>query len=137
MKEYILKGDPAEIEKIIRENRIRVSRGEVTFTPAEPGAGLEPCCEQTLVESLVNGLTVPDDLATRLVPFGIIVPNNPETDTTDAMDDKHIEVEDLQEVDLDADDKTPVINDAKDVPADDSKEAVAAKKTSKRSKKSE
>lgn len=53
------------------------------------------------------------------------------------MDNKHIEVEDMQEVNLDADDKTPVNDDTKDVSEDDAKEAAPAKKTSKRSKKSE
>lgn len=42
MKAYILKGDPAEVEKVIRENRIRVNRGVISFTSvgsdAEPGA---------------------------------------------------------------------------------------------------
>lgn len=58
-------------------------------------------------------------------------------ETPDAMDDKHIEVEDLQEVDLDADDKILSGDDSKDVPADDAKKTKPAKKTSKRSKKSE
>lgn len=58
-------------------------------------------------------------------------------ETPDAMDDKHIEVEDLQEVDLDADDKNLSGDDSKDVPANDAKEAAPAKKKSKRSKKSE
>lgn len=36
MKGYILKGDPVEVEKVIRENRIRISRGVISITPAEP-----------------------------------------------------------------------------------------------------
>lgn len=186
MKEYILKGDPAEIEKIIRENRIRVSRGGVTFTPVAPEEVLEPCCIETLKESHAimeadcrrmtvaqgemagiirelitinteNGHSISDELATRLEPFGIIVPKTEETvpnteenpekeadsvpkepeNDNPAMDEKHVELDDFVEVDLDSDDKTPVINDSKDVPADDSKETPTAKKTSKRSKKSE
>lgn len=31
--DYILSGDPAEIEKVIRENRIRCQRGLLQFTP--------------------------------------------------------------------------------------------------------
>lgn len=58
-------------------------------------------------------------------------------ETPDTMDNKHIEVEDLQEVDLDADDKNLSGDDSKDVPANDAKEAAPAKKKSKRSKKSE
>lgn len=31
--DYILSGDPKEINKILRENQIRVQRGWVSFTP--------------------------------------------------------------------------------------------------------
>lgn len=41
MKEYILTGDPAEVEKVIRENRIRISRGVISITPAEPESSEE------------------------------------------------------------------------------------------------
>ena len=33
---YILSGDPREVEKVIRENRIRVDRGVIEFTPYQP-----------------------------------------------------------------------------------------------------
>ena len=39
--EYILKGDPAEVEKVIRENRIRVQRGVIQFIPVAPAGGSE------------------------------------------------------------------------------------------------
>ena len=58
-------------------------------------------------------------------------------ETPDAMDNKYIDNNDLQEVDLDADDKILIEDDSKDVPANDAKEAAPAKKKSKRSKKSE
>lgn len=32
--DYILSGEPSEVEKVIRENRIRVERGVIKFTPA-------------------------------------------------------------------------------------------------------
>lgn len=32
---YILKGNPQEVEKVIRENRIRIQRGVISFTPLE------------------------------------------------------------------------------------------------------
>ena len=53
------------------------------------------------------------------------------------MDNKYVDPDEFQEVDLDADDKTLIEDDSKDVPADDTKKAASAKKTSKRSKKSE
>lgn len=191
MSEYILKGDPKEVDKILRENRIRISRGVISITPAEPDAALDEDSVKTLVEShtamgeerqrlivdnlepadlaglvvsiaVEGGQTIPEDIAGRLAKFGIIVPKISETAENtaeigenltesvpnsaetanmeaepDAMDNKHIEVDDMQEVNLDADDKTPVSNDTKDVSEDDAKEATPAKKTSKRSKKSE
>lgn len=191
MSAYILKGDQKEVDKVIRENRIRVSRGVISITPAEPDTVLDEDSVKTLIEShkalheerqhliaghnrlaeltgmvvslaVEGGQTIPDNLTASLSDFGIIVPkigktaentaeigenltksvpNTPENANIDsepaAMDNKHIEVEDMQEVDLDADDKTPVSNDTKDVSEDDAKEAAPAKKTSKRSKKSE
>ena len=191
MSAYILKGDQKELDKVIRENRIRVSRGVISITPAEPETALDEDSVKTLIEShnalheerqrliaernrlaeltgMVVSLAVegcqaiPDDLSASLAEFGIIVPkiaetventaeisenltesvpNSAETANMeaepDAMDNKHIEVDDMLEVNLDADDKTPVSNDTKDVSEDDAKEAAPAKKISKRSKKSE
>lgn len=191
MPAYILKGESKEVDKILRENRIRISRGVISITPAEPDAALDEDSVKTLVEShtamgeerqrlivdnleladlaglvvsiaVEGGQTIPEDIAGRLAKFGIIVPKISETAENtaeigenltesvpnsaetanmeaepDAMDNKHIEVDDMQEVNLDADDKTPVSNDTKDVSEDDAKEATPAKKTSKRSKKSE
>lgn len=123
--DYILKGDPKEVAKVIRENRIRVQRGVISFTPIEP---------ETVIEE-VKEVETPDTLEDT--------PTNEETDTNkdsepaEPMDDKNIEVDDVKEVDLDADDKTPGTDDTKDVQADDAKEATPAKKTTKRSKKSE
>lgn len=34
---YLLQGDPREIEKVIRENRIRVQRGLIKFSPVVSG----------------------------------------------------------------------------------------------------
>ncbi len=192
MSAYILKGDPKELDKVIRENRIRVSRGVISITPAEPDTALDEDSVKTLIEghrvlgeerqrliaghnrlaeltgmvvslAVEGGQTIPDDLSASLAEFGIIVPKieetaentaeisenlpesvpnlgeseNIENENPDAMDHKNVEVDDMIEADLDADDKTPVINDTKDVPAADSKETETAKKTTRRSKKSE
>lgn len=37
---FILEGDPKEVAKVIQENRIRVERGVIRFTPAQPDAAL-------------------------------------------------------------------------------------------------
>lgn len=34
---YILSGEPKEAAKVLQENRIRVDRGVITFTPCQPG----------------------------------------------------------------------------------------------------
>lgn len=172
MPAYILKGESKEVDKILRENRIRISRGVISITPAEPETALETktigdleladITGRVVSIALEGGEPIPEDLTESLAKYGIIVPkisettentaeigenltesvpNTPENANIDsepaAMDNKHIEVEDMQEVDLDADDKTPVNDDTKDVSEDDAKEAAPAKKTSKRSKKSE
>lgn len=103
MKAYILKGDPKEVDKVLRENRIRVSRGVISITPAEPDTALDEDSVKTLIEShkalheerqcliaghnrlaeltgivvslaVEGGQTIPDDVTARLGEFGIIVP---------------------------------------------------------------
>lgn len=107
MKKYILTGKPSEVEKVIRENRIRIGRGDIIITPLQDEE-------------------VPEN------------PDKPEGKEIDLdIDDKILEVEDLKEIDLDIDDKTIETDDSKDVPAPDTKDTKTAKKTSKRTKKSE
>lgn len=108
MKAYILKGDPKELDKVLRENRIRISRGVISITPAEPDATLNEDSVKTLIEShsvlheerqrliadrnrladltdkvvsiaVEEGQTIPEDLGASLGEFGIIVPKIAET----------------------------------------------------------
>lgn len=101
--DYILKGDPKEVVKVLQENRIRVDRGVIAFTPCQPDSALDADSIATLREALEasekscqemaeghvelagvtrdvlaivaeNGITVPEDLAARLAQFGIDVP---------------------------------------------------------------
>lgn len=141
-KSYILKGDPKEVEKVIRENRIRVNRGVISFTPVEPEAEKEEP-----IDAPDEGET--DNNSGENIPvYGNIdgenIPQQPEeveientTENTEQRDDKILEMEDMKEIDLDSDDKTLETDDSKDVPAPDTKKTEAAKKTSKRSAKSE
>lgn len=178
MKAYILKGDPKEVDKVLRENRIRISRGVISFTPAEPDAALDEDSVKTLIEShnvlheerqhliadrnrlaeltdkvvsiaVEGGQTIPEDVAASLGEFGIIVPkitetvpeiaeiaendgeNVPETVPSNpepVEDSKTVEVEDMTETNLD---------DVKDEPEVDSKEAPAPTPKKTRSKKTE
>ena len=190
-KAYILKGDPKEVDKVIRENRIRANRGVISFTPVEPDkadvsdkiaettqeiAEAKEAAEKStkafaeLAVQLVNiavehGAELPEDMRMQLAELGVSVPEDGETDNNsgenipvngnidgdiipkqpedavnenvtenpEQMDDKTPDVDDLKEVDLD-DDKTPDVDDSKDVPAADVKEAEATAKT-KRTKK--
>lgn len=53
--DYILSGNPKDVEKVIQENRIRVQRGVINFTPLEADA--IPCEElHTSDESEVESL---------------------------------------------------------------------------------
>jgi hypothetical protein len=99
---YILKGDPKEVAKVLQENRIRADRGVIEFTPCQQESALDADSIATLREDLEaktkacmemakghvelagatrdviaiiteNGITIPDDLAARLAHFGIIV----------------------------------------------------------------
>ncbi len=106
--DYILKGDPKEVAKVLQENRIRVDRGVIEFAPCQQGAALDTdniamlhdslgaqtkmCAEMAanraelaaLTEEVVsvfveNGHAVPEELAARLAEFNIIVPKIAET----------------------------------------------------------
>lgn len=106
--DYILKGDPKEVAKVLQENRIRVDRGVIEFTPCRQDSALDADSIATLREALEasekscqemaqghvelagvtrdviaiiaeNGISVPEDLAERLAKFGVIVPKSEET----------------------------------------------------------
>lgn len=170
MEAYILKGNPKDVAKVIQENRIRVDRGVIEFTPCQPGTCVDDASVETLIESqaaaqkespgmtveqceladltgiivsmvVEGGQIIPEDVTARLANFGIIVPKIGETANMeqypDVMDDKHIEVEDMPDADIDADEKTHVGDDSKDARMDDAKETASIKKASRRSKNSE
>jgi len=162
---YLLKGDPKEVEKVIRENRIRVQRGMIEFIPVEPEEAIGVVDEDVATVDTDNvptpesvpeieetaekeGESVPEieempENPADSVPEIEEMPENPadsvpESDNPELMDDKHIgEPEDLQEVDLETDDKTFVSEDSKEIPAPDVKETAVSKKTARRSKKTE
>lgn len=108
MTAYLLKGDPKEVAKVLQENRIRVERGVIEFTPVQPEMALEADSIETLKENLAaitedcrrmtadqlelaeltgivlsiaveGGQTIPEDVAARLGKFGIVVPKIAET----------------------------------------------------------
>lgn len=105
---YILKGDPKEVAKVLRENRIRVDRGVIEFTPCQQDSALDAdsiatlredldaktkaCMEMAasqvelacIIDELVNviaenGIVISEDLANRLTKFGVCVPESAKT----------------------------------------------------------
>ena len=109
---YILKGDPKEVTKVIQENRIRVDRGVIVFTPCQPDSALdadsiatlraeleaktnecvEMAADQLVLANLAeavadivveNGIVIPDDLSAQLAKF-ITVPKVAETVPNDS-----------------------------------------------------
>lgn len=152
---YILKGDHKEVAKVLQENRIRVDRGVIEFTPCQPDPALDVDSIAKLREALEASekscqemaqghvelaavtrdviaiiaekeITVPEGLAERLAQFGIDVPKEPET------------VEDNKTVDAGTDMKEVNLDDIKDVEEVDTKAVPApTEKKPRRSKKSE
>lgn len=157
--DYILKGEPKEIAKVLQENRIRVDRGVIAFTPCQPDSTLDAdaiatfqddldaktkaCMEMadsqvklaSIIRELVavtaeGGITIPDDLAARLSKFGFTVPKIAET-----VPNEPETVEDNKTVE--AEDMTEVdLDDVKDIEEADTKEAPAPTPKKTRSKKS-
>ena len=145
--DIIVRGESQELDFVRRLCRDKVRRGLLAILPAT-----SPACDDVVrlknerdetviqlrekdarimeLEERLSLLTVPN--ATEPAENAADNSENP-----DAVDDKNVEVEDMLEADLDADDKTPVTDDSKNVPEADVKEAEAPKKASKRSKKSE
>lgn len=80
MTEYILSGDPGEVEKVIRENRIRIERGLITVTP-------RPVTEAEPAEADTKGVADTD------------------TKEVEAVDAKEAEAGDTKEVAVDSDRK--------------------------------
>jgi len=109
---YILKGDPNEVAKVLQENRIRVDRGVISFTPCQPDSALdadsiatlraeleaktnecvEMAADQLVLANLAeavadivveNGIVIPDDLSAQLAKF-ITVPKVAETVLNDS-----------------------------------------------------
>ena len=148
--DIIVRGEPNEIDFVRRLCRDKVRRGVIAILPAT-----SPACDDVVklrnerdettqenerlkerIRELEEQITsVPE--TTENVPVSTNSAIEPNTTNSDAMDNKYVDPDEFQEVDMDTDDKTLTDNDSKDVPANVAKETAPAKKTSKRSKKSE
>ena len=66
MKKVILKGDERVVDTIIRENRVRVSRGQVSFSPADSVPTPEGVTEED-VKDMVEAIKKKDGRIAELM----------------------------------------------------------------------
>lgn len=125
--DYILSGKDKEVAKVIQENRVRVNRGLVSFTPMTETVHTDNS------EVIANLIEENQTLKAENQRLQDELNKSPQEATGQpTVDDKNVDLEDLQEVYLD-DNKEVIDNDTKDVSEDDSK-AISADDTPKSSK---
>ena len=129
--DYILSGKDKEVAKVIQENRVRVNRGLVSFTPMTETVHTD---NSEIIANLIEENQTLNAENQRLQDE--LNKSTQEATGQPTVDDKNVDLEDLQEVDLD-DNKEVIVNDTKDVSEDDNKEMSAddTPKSSKRTKK--
>lgn len=123
--DYILSGKDKEVAKVIQENRVRVNRGLVSFTPMTETVHTDN--SEVIANLIEENQTLKAENQRLQDAFNKTTATGQPT-----IDDKNVDLEDLQEVDLD-DNKEVIVNDTKDVSEDDNK-AVSADDTPKSSK---
>lgn len=125
--DYILSGKDKEVAKVIQENRVRVNRGLVSFTPMTETVHTD---NSEVVANLIEENQTLKAENQRLQDE--LNKSTQEATGQPTVDDKNVDLEDLQEVYLD-DNKEVIVNDTKDVSEDDNK-AISADDTPKSSK---
>lgn len=125
--DYILSGKDKEVAKVIQENRVRVNRGLVSFTPMTETVHTD---NSEVIANLIEENQTLKAENQRLQDE--LNKSTQEATGQPTVDDKNVDLEDLQEVYLD-DNKEVIVNDTKDVSEDDNK-AISADDTPKSSK---
>ena len=116
MKKYILQGNEADVDKVVRENRIRVARRLIEFIPCD-----EESSEDIIDDDLNNGEDEETHLSGGTMKI-ILEPLKKEEGTTDTPI---------------ADSKEVIPGDTKDLPESDSKEIKEDNKPKGKKSKSE
>lgn len=113
---YILTGSDKELAKVIQENRNRVNRGLVQFTP------MTEMVKSDNSEVIANLTAENETLKAEIIKLQEELNANQSDDTKEVApaDDKNVDIDDLHEVDLD-DTKEVATEDTKEVSADDTK----------------
>lgn len=146
--DIIVRGEPREIDFVLRICRDKVARGVLAIS-----SGTAPAPDDVVklmrerdetreenerlkerVKELEERISISTQYAGVTSEPTPVDPLSADTANNDAMDDKYIDTDDMHEVDLDADDKAANAEDSKEVQVADSKEATPEKK-SKRNKK--
>lgn len=110
---YILSGNPVEVERVLREQRVRVARGVIKLTPIDTTLSNLKSAVRELEKAKVNEPAPVDD--SKEVP---------------PIDNKEVSPEvDTKSVDVDGDSKEVKADDCKDVQAVDDKKTATAKST--------
>lgn len=132
---YILSGNPVEVERVLREQRVRVARGVIKLTPIDTTL--------SSLKAAVNDLEKAKNTEPAPVDDDKVVPPVDDKEKTPEVDTKSVDVDgdskevppiDNMEVSPEVDTKTvDVDGDSKEVKADDCKDvqAVDDKKTAK------
>ena len=110
---YILSGNPVEVERVLREQRVRVARGVIKLTPIDTTL--------SSLKAAVNVLEKAKNTEPAPVDDDKEVPPVDDKEKTPEVDEKTVEV--------DGDSKEVKADDCKDVQAVDDKKTATAKST--------
>lgn len=110
-EKYIVEG-PA-LAKLLRENRIRIARGELTFTPLVDGD-----------EKKTEPVVVDDKDNKDIPPIETNVPEEAEDGDTPSEENVEKEIEDSKDVVADDSKDVAPVKDNKDIPEEDTKEVA-------------
>ena len=111
---YILSGNPVEVERVLREQRVRVARGVIKLTPIDTTL--------SSLKAAVNDLEKAKNTEPAPVDNDKEVPPIDNKEVTPEVDEKTVEVDgDSKEVNAD--------DDSKEVQAVDDKETATTKTT--------
>lgn len=144
--DIIVRGEPHEIDFVLRICRDKVRRGVIAISP-----GTCPAPDDVVklmrerdetqeenerlkerVRELEERISISTQYAGVTSEPTPVEPLSADAANNDAMDDKYIDTDDMREVDLDADDKAVETQDTKDVEVADTKEVAAKSKRSKK-----
>lgn len=117
MEKYIITGQDKELERVLREQRIRMNRGLISITPiSECGLITEEDARKTLDDKLAEK----DEKISELTA-SIKEKDNSITELTTERDSMKARIAELEASATTDDKNLPAAGDSKDLPAEDTK----------------